>query len=297
MMSAIPGSGHSLSPLQIGRVSRPTWLTAIAIFWLLGGIVNIYFGWSAASSDFNLLQYLDRPSLDPWFRMAVPAEIALNVAAVILGLVQLITIFGLWTAKPWSYRLAFIVPVVIASISWGAVLLYLSAPAYLELNSWVNVPSAVMNTVWIGIFWGYLRRPRVKRYLRVDGGVPIAGGYGMAPALGAELGRVRVADLKEGERVDFQVMEGGFTMSINGVMEDVIRYDYIEAVYLNVHWINRSMDIRLKKGERSFGLDKENYEELLNLLSRVEAIKDRLQVQQTAPEEDSFLADDKEDIT
>jgi len=143
-------------------MKRPTGLTIIAILWLLGGLYNLYISSQTINSDLGVLS-----SLYGWFKFGVPAELAISLLVFALGLAQMFTIYGLWTGKSWSYKLALAIPVLGVVISISLVGLYMSAPIELGIResiNWVLVGSSIF---WAIIYWSYLRRPHVKEYLGV----------------------------------------------------------------------------------------------------------------------------------
>jgi len=144
---------------------RPTGLTIIAIAWLFGGILNLYTSSQIISPDLETLQFLSLPDMPEWYRLGVPAEIAIALLIFALGLAQMYTIYGLWTGKAWSYRLALAIPILTAIASASHAALYVSAPIELSLRRSVNWSVVSSNMVWLVIYWGYLREPHVREYL------------------------------------------------------------------------------------------------------------------------------------
>ena len=86
-----------------------------------------------------------------------------------LGLVQIVTVFGLWTGKKYSYKLALAVPVVHVVLSVCFVVLYATAPAELGLISSVgsSVFGLAVGLTFLVVIWWYLRKPHVKAFLGV----------------------------------------------------------------------------------------------------------------------------------
>jgi len=144
---------------------RPRGLTIIAILWFIGGIYNLYISSQTISADLEALSYLSR--LPTWFRFGVPAELAINLLAFALGLIQMFTIYGLWTGKPWSYRLALAVPILAFVSVILEALLYLSAPIQYGLIDDINWAVVGGSIIGMGIYLSYLRQPHVKEYLGV----------------------------------------------------------------------------------------------------------------------------------
>jgi ribosomal protein L40E len=151
------------------KLKRPQGLALIAIFWFLFGIINVYLSFQTISTDLGVLPYLSDPSVHAWFSFGVPAELVLAILVLCLGLLQIVTVPGLWTGKPYSYKLALIVPVLLLIFNVSSVGLYASAPA--ELNLGLNVGTYVfpliMSMVWVVIYWQYLGKPHVKAFLGI----------------------------------------------------------------------------------------------------------------------------------
>jgi len=163
-----------MSEEKIGEVpstgvrKRPTGLTIIAILWFLGGIYNLYTSSQTVISDFKALPLLSNPLMPSWFKFGLPAELAISILVFALGLVQMFTIYGLWTGKSWSYKLALAIPILIA-ISWISIAgLYMSAPVQYGLGGYINWIATGASIFWAIIYWNYLRKPHVKEYLGVQ---------------------------------------------------------------------------------------------------------------------------------
>jgi len=154
---------EKILPTATGK--RPTGLTIIAIAWLFGGILNLYTSSQIISSDLETLQFLSLPDMPEWYKLGVPAEIAIALLISALGLAQMYTIYGAWTGKAWSYRLALAIPILTAIASSSHAALYVSAPIELGLRRSVNWGVVSSNMVWLVIYWGYLREPHVREYL------------------------------------------------------------------------------------------------------------------------------------
>ena len=149
-------------------LKRPGILTGIAILWFIGGLINVYFGSQTLSSDLQALPYLSNPTIHEWFKFGVPAELALSVMTVCVGLLQFVIVFGFWKGKSFSYRIAFVIPVLLLAGTILGVGLYASAPAELGLNSNIASTSGfVMSVFWLFIIWNWLRKKEVKRFLGV----------------------------------------------------------------------------------------------------------------------------------
>ena len=77
--------------------------------------------------------------------------------------------FGLWTGKKYSYKLALAVPVVHVVLNVCFVVLYATAPAELGLISSVgsSVFGLAVGLAFLVVIWWYLRKPHVKAFLGV----------------------------------------------------------------------------------------------------------------------------------
>jgi len=117
------------------KAKRPDGITAIAILWFLGGIYNVYVSFQTISTDVSFLPYLSDSAVHSWFSFGLPAEIAISLLSLFLGLLQIVTVFGLWMGKKYSYRLALLVPIILVIGYVCSIALYASAPAELELLS------------------------------------------------------------------------------------------------------------------------------------------------------------------
>jgi hypothetical protein len=151
------------------KPKRPDGITAIAILWFLSGMFNVYLSFQTISMDVSLLPFLSDPSVHSWFSFGVPAEIAISLLSLFLGLLQIVTVFGLWTGKRYSYRLALLVPLILVIGYVCSIALYASAPSELALlsNAGTLVIGLVMGVFWLGVYWQYIDKPHVKAFLGV----------------------------------------------------------------------------------------------------------------------------------
>ena len=149
---------------------RPAGLTAIAILWFVGALLNILNSLLVLNQGVAALPYLSNSGLHSWFSFGVPIEMVLSGIVLALGLVQIVTVFGLWTGKKYSYKLALAVPVVHVVLNVCFVALYATAPAELGLIShvWVlSVFGLAVGLAFLVVIWWYLRKPHVKAFLGV----------------------------------------------------------------------------------------------------------------------------------
>jgi len=148
---------------------RPNGLTAIAILWLIGALLNILNSLLVLSQGAAALPHLSNSGLPEWFSFGVPIEMLLSGIVFALGLVQIVAVFGLWTGKKYSYRLALAIPVVHSVFNVCFVVLYATAPSELGLISSVgsSVFGLAVGLVFLVVIWWYLRKPHVKAFLGV----------------------------------------------------------------------------------------------------------------------------------
>ena len=157
------------------KLSRPSGLSVIAIFWFIFGLINVYLSFQTISLDLEVLPILSDSSVHPWFSFGLPAELGIAVLVLCLGLLQIVTVPGLWTGKPYSYKLALTVPIVLVIANVLSVGLSSSAPAELNLN--LNIGTQLfalgMSVVWVTIYWQYLGKFHVKAYLGIAETQPV----------------------------------------------------------------------------------------------------------------------------
>ena len=148
---------------------RPKGLTILAIFWSLGSVYNFYASLYIIRIDLGALPRLSNPSAPEWYKFGVPAELLIGIIGFAFGLIQMITIYGWWTGKSWSYKTALFL-LSFAPISWiYSALLYASAPVeYGFVKSiylyWLGFGGSIILFI---IYYWYLRKPHVKEYLGV----------------------------------------------------------------------------------------------------------------------------------
>lgn len=148
--------------------NRPSGIVVIAVLWTLGSIYNIYQGLNVIILDLGVLPDLSDPRMHPWFRSGVPVEMMIGFFVVAFGFLTLLVVYGLYTAKSWSYDFALALPLIIIVLNFWNMVLYYSAPLELELRGAAEsaIPFIVINIVWLVGVWSYLARPHVKQYLK-----------------------------------------------------------------------------------------------------------------------------------
>jgi hypothetical protein len=158
--------------LSIKKRKRPLGLTIITIVWLLGGLYNIYQSYQTIIMGIEVLPYYSDPALPEWFRFGLPAELASAIIVFVLGFIQLITIYGLWTGKSWSYKPALVVPILNAFTWIFVAAIYLSAPIEFGFREAINYFGVGGSIFWVIVYWSYLRQLHVKEYLGVIPPIP-----------------------------------------------------------------------------------------------------------------------------
>ena len=148
---------------------RPVGLTLISVVWLLFGLFNIYSALQTINIDLENLPYLSGYGVPEWFNVAIPVEMVLSITALCLGLLQVVTVFGLLKGKKYSYKLGLGIPIALPVINILFVALYLSAPVGVDLNINVGLYGGLIGggIFWAVIYWQYLRKPHVKAYLGI----------------------------------------------------------------------------------------------------------------------------------
>ncbi len=156
---------------QVEKITRTLGLSLIALIWALIGLADIVSGLSTANQDYSALQYLSNPAVQQWYQFGVPAELTLAFLSTILGISELILVFGLWKGKRWGYYLAFIVPIAGLILGLADVGLYQSAPESLNLISasdYIPVFEGLgIGALMLAVSILYLRRGYVKAHFRL----------------------------------------------------------------------------------------------------------------------------------
>jgi len=151
---------------------RPSGIIIIAVLWVLTSILVINRGIDTLLFDFSfdptapelldLSQYARE-----WLNFGVPVETVLILSIFALSLLTILAAYGLYTAKPWSYKAALAMPAMTALIDGTTVAFYASAPE--ELGWAIDVPLysalTLINLGWLAAIWAYARKPYVKQYL------------------------------------------------------------------------------------------------------------------------------------
>ncbi len=137
------------------------------MLWTLVSIYNIYQSLNGIIIDLGALPYLSDPRTHEWWRFGIPAEIMIGFFVLAYGFLTLLVVYGLLTARSWSYDFALALPIFIIILNSALALLYSSAPSELGFAEAVNSIAIVIvgNFVFLVITWGYVMQPHVKQYL------------------------------------------------------------------------------------------------------------------------------------
>ena len=105
----------------------------------------------------------------PWFNFGIIAELVLSIFLFCLGMLQLLTVPGLWMGKSYSYKLALILPILMLVGNGFSAGLYVTAPAELGLGYSLGLAifSVVMSLVWTIVIREYLGKAHVKAFLGI----------------------------------------------------------------------------------------------------------------------------------
>lgn len=144
---------------------RPDGIVGIAVLWTLSSIYGIYVSLNGIIVDLGALPYLSIPTMPEWYRFGVPAELMINFFGLAYSFLTLIVIYGLWTARSWSYDFGLALPVFIIILNFAGMMLYSSAPPELGAAANTFLPYIAWNLFFLVCTWGYLTRPHVKQYL------------------------------------------------------------------------------------------------------------------------------------
>jgi len=107
-----------------------------------------------------------------WISYGLPAETVFSFLMVALGFLTVLVAYGLFTARPWSYKSAFVVPALAAIVDGAAAALYAAAPAeqgfvaeIAQASTSLFLSLALYYLIWIIVISIYLRKPDVKQYI------------------------------------------------------------------------------------------------------------------------------------
>ena len=170
----VPSSGMQETAPQHGPFkSRPTGLTIIAILWILFGLVNVVGGLDAASTDLNTpLPSASTFGLNSsqiaavnWLQSGIWADSVISLLVFCVGIAQIFVVYGLWTGKPWSYRGALAVLIIVVLLWASRTALYSTAPSLLGLSVLSSAGYTIGSLIWLPVYLWYFRSPHVRVFL------------------------------------------------------------------------------------------------------------------------------------
>ena len=147
--------------LESETAKQPLGLVLLSFPLFTVGLYNIFVGLSNASVEFQDIKTYGLSSLSELYQAAVIIYIIISIACLVLGLAQIITVYGFWSRKSWSYKSGVSLP-IIATITSGTQYLLLSALGY----SGDSIALPVGNIIGAGIIFWYLRKDHVKLWLK-----------------------------------------------------------------------------------------------------------------------------------
>ena len=152
-----------------GTSGRPMGLTFIAIAWFIFGLINIFGALMTINTDLEVLPYLSGYGVHEWFAFAVPIELVLSIITLCVGLLQVVTIYGLLKGIKFAYKCGIYIPVAILVLNLLSLELYFSAPAEIGFgfNS-VFWGALIGSGIGLVIYLQYFRKPHVKAFFGID---------------------------------------------------------------------------------------------------------------------------------
>ena len=90
---------------------RPTGVTVLAVLAVIGGVLSLAFGAFSTFLGPALGTAMAEQSSDPAMAAVGGAMMAMGIAFMLHGLLQLVTAYGLFTLKGWAWLLAVIMQV------------------------------------------------------------------------------------------------------------------------------------------------------------------------------------------
>lgn len=159
------------------RAKKLDGITLIALFWALTAFLIINQGVQTLLIDVSYLPFLSDLSAEVWTEFSaetlewvtfgLPASVGLSLLLIAASTLILITIYGFMTRKSWSYKLAFIVPILSTILCAAATAVFASSPlefAY-DVEFTLYFPLTFVNLMWVIAIGVYVRRSLVKVHL------------------------------------------------------------------------------------------------------------------------------------
>ena len=129
---------------------RPTGITILAVLAVIGGIISLFFGGFMAFLGPPMGVEMTKETDEALGAAFGGAMMAMGIAFVVHGLLQLVTAYGLFTLKGWAWLLAVVMQVL--SLVLNGIQLFRG-----------EVGGAVIAVVIAGGILYYLFRPHVKQ--------------------------------------------------------------------------------------------------------------------------------------
>lgn len=152
-------------------LKRPDGLTAMAVLWAINGVFFVVAGVLTASNFSVALNLSESDVVSGSIKNLLSEALVLNALLVFVGVLYVVGAYGFWVGKRFSYKLAFIVPILTVIITAIAAGLYLSAPSSSNITfagpltaAWVYLGIGIF---WTAIYWLYVTKLRVKNYLKM----------------------------------------------------------------------------------------------------------------------------------
>lgn len=129
---------------------RPTGVTILAVLALIGGLLNLFFGGFEALMGPMVGEQMVEQTGDASTAAFGGAMAIMGIGLLIVGVLQLVVAFGLFTLKGWAWMLAVVLQVIAVIIN------------ALKLGGENMLPAAIAILISAGILY-YLFRPNVKQ--------------------------------------------------------------------------------------------------------------------------------------
>ena len=129
---------------------RPTGVTILAVLAVIGGLMSLFFGGFTALLGPAVGGELAKEAGESYGTEFGGLMMAMGIAFVVLGLLQLFTAYGLFTLKGWAWLLAVVMQVL--SLVLNGIQIFRG-----------QVGGAVVAALIAGGLLDYLFRPHVKR--------------------------------------------------------------------------------------------------------------------------------------
>lgn len=164
---AFGGDALLYPPSQL--MKRPAGIAWLAVLWSIGVIILIIRSLNLLIGDLGYFPLLSDPNVPEWYRFGLPAEMVLSIFVILVGFLALYVVYGLYTAKSWSYIPALATPLFALVLNVAETFLYASAPSEAEMGYTVAASFiiALISSFWLLVVWFYVPKLHVKQYLKL----------------------------------------------------------------------------------------------------------------------------------